>query len=85
MRHSFISYRLDIIKNVHQVCLEAGNSPSVVFAQYRQLVRESEAKEWFPIVTATQPDARCQRRAEFCPELFVEAYLSHGFASVWLG
>ncbi len=50
LRHSFISYRLAQIKNVHQVSLEAGNSPQMVFAHYRQLVTETEAAEWFGIV-----------------------------------
>jgi len=52
LRHSFISYRLALIKNVHQVSLEAGNSPQMVFAHYRQLVRESEAAAWFAISPA---------------------------------
>lgn len=50
LRHSFISYRLAKIKNVHQVSLEAGNSPQMVFAHYRQLVTETQATEWFGIV-----------------------------------
>ena len=50
LRHSFISYRLAEIKNVHQVSLEAGNSPQMVFAHYRQLVTETQAKEWFAIM-----------------------------------
>jgi integrase len=50
LRHSFISYRLAQIKNVHQVSLEAGNSPQMVFKHYRQLVTESAAREWFGIV-----------------------------------
>jgi integrase len=50
LRHSFISYRLAVIKNVHQVSLEAGNSPQMVFAHYRQLVTETQATEWFGIV-----------------------------------
>lgn len=50
LRHSFISYRLAEIKNVHQVSLEAGNSPQMVFAHYRQLVTETQASEWFDIV-----------------------------------
>jgi integrase len=55
LRHSFISYRLAIIKNVHQVSLEAGNSTQMVFAHYRQLVRESEANAWFAIAPAPKP------------------------------
>jgi integrase len=54
LRHSFISYRLALIKNVHQVSLEAGNSPQMVFAHYRQLVRESEAADWFSIAPLKQ-------------------------------
>jgi integrase len=50
LRHSFISYRLAQIKNVHQVSLEAGNSPQMVFKHYRQLVSETQATEWFGIV-----------------------------------
>jgi integrase len=49
LRHSFISYRLAVVKDVGQVSLEAGNSPQMVFKHYRQLVRESEAQEWFAI------------------------------------
>ena len=50
LRHSFISYRLAVVKDVGQVSLEAGNSPGMVFKHYRQLVRESEAQEWFGIM-----------------------------------
>jgi len=50
LRHSFISYRLAVVKDVGKVSLEAGNSPGMVFKHYRQLVRESEAKEWFAIM-----------------------------------
>lgn len=49
LRHSFISFRLALIKDVGHVSLEAGNSPQMVFKHYRQLVRESEAREWFAI------------------------------------
>jgi integrase len=56
LRHSFISYRLAIIKNVHQVSLEAGNSPQMVFAHYRQLVTETQAKEWFAITPPKQAE-----------------------------
>ena len=50
LRHSFISFRHAQIKNVHQVSLEAGNSPQMVFKHYRQLVSETQATEWFGIV-----------------------------------
>ncbi|MBI3870999.1 MAG: site-specific integrase [Verrucomicrobia bacterium] len=50
LRHSFISYRVADVQNVAQVALEAGNSPRMVFSNYRELVRPSEAKKWFGIV-----------------------------------
>jgi integrase len=50
LRHSFVSYRVAAIKDVAQVALEAGNSPAMIFANYRQLVTEQEAAKWFNIV-----------------------------------
>ncbi len=47
LRHSFISYRLAVLKDVAQVSLDAGNSPNMVFRHYRQLVTENEGKKWF--------------------------------------
>ncbi len=52
LRHSFVSYRTAAIKDVAQVALEAGNSPSMVFQHYRQLVTEAEAAKWFTITPA---------------------------------
>jgi integrase len=52
-RHSFISYRLAEIKNVNQVALEAGNSVTMIFKHYRELVREADAKAYFGIVLSS--------------------------------
>jgi integrase len=52
LRHSFISYRLALIKNVQQVALEAGNSPAIIFKHYRELTTEDRAHEWFGILPA---------------------------------
>ena len=49
LRHSFCSYRLASIKNAAQVALEAGNSPTIIFQHYRQLVTETDAKAWFAV------------------------------------
>lgn len=49
LRHSFISYRVAAIKKVAEVALEAGNSPQMIFSNYRELVSR-DAKEWFAIV-----------------------------------
>lgn len=52
LRHSFISYRVAILKSAAEVALEAGNSSRMIFEHYRELVTEAEAKAWF----ALRPD-----------------------------
>ena len=54
LRHSFCSYRLAMIKNAAQVALEAGNSPKMIFSNYRQLVTEAEAAKWFGVMPPKQ-------------------------------
>lgn len=49
LRHSFISYRVAQVQNVAQVALEAGNSSQMVFSNYRELVRPTDAEKWFGI------------------------------------
>jgi integrase len=49
LRHSFISYRVAQLKNVAEVALEAGNSPQIIFKNYRELVKPEQAKAWFEI------------------------------------
>lgn len=49
LRHSFISYRLAIINDVAKVALEAGNSPQMIFQNYRAIVTPQDAKHWFAI------------------------------------
>ena len=49
LRHSYISYRLPIVKSADAVALEAGNSPAIIFKHYRELATEDQAREWFGI------------------------------------
>ena len=56
LRHSFCSYRLAATKNAAQVALEAGNSPKMIFAHYRQLVTETEAGKWFAVLPPREAD-----------------------------
>ena len=49
LRHSYISYRLAILHDTARVALEAGNSPEVIFAHYRELVTPEVAKAWFEV------------------------------------
>lgn len=52
LRHSFASYRTAHIKDVAQVALECGNTPTMIFQHYRQVVTEAEAKKWFGLLPA---------------------------------
>lgn len=55
LRHSFISYRVAKVQNVSQVALEAGNSPQMVFSNYRELVKPAEAEKFFALVPTPAP------------------------------
>lgn len=49
-RHSFISYRLETLDSkIAQVAMEAGNSESIIFTNYRELTDKPTAKKWFGI------------------------------------
>jgi hypothetical protein len=82
LRHSFISYRVAMVKNVAQVALEAGNSPQMIFSNYRELVTPQDAKAWFAItpksVEAMRKKAEVladgrQRQAKIIPYPALEA------------
>lgn len=47
LRHSFGTYRMAIVQNEQQAALEMGNTPGMVFAHYRVIVSEVEARSWF--------------------------------------
>jgi integrase len=49
LRHSYASYRLAEVKDAARVALEMGNSPSMLFRNYRELVTEQEANDWFAL------------------------------------
>ena len=48
-RHSFVTYRCAATGSVDTTAQEAGNSPKVVFAHYRELVSKEDGKAWFEI------------------------------------
>ena len=52
LRHSYGSYLLPISKSAAEVALEMGNSPSMLFRNYRELVTEQQAAEWFAVLPA---------------------------------
>ena len=49
LRHSFVSYRMAVLKSAEQVSLEAGNSPAMVFRNYREIVTPEAAREFWSI------------------------------------
>ena len=49
LRHSFCSYRLAQTSDAAKVALEAGNSPTMIFRHYRELVTPDQAQDWFSI------------------------------------
>ena len=64
LRHSFCSYRLAVTKSAAQVSLEAGNSPKMLFENYRELVTEKAAKEYFGILPEKKGTKSSQGKAK---------------------
>ncbi|HUE41424.1 MAG TPA: site-specific integrase [Chthoniobacterales bacterium] len=50
LRHSYATYRLAQCQDAPRVALEMGNSPAMLFRNYRELADEKEAADWFDIV-----------------------------------
>jgi hypothetical protein len=49
LRHSFISYRVAVVKDLAQVAFEAGNSVEVIQRHYNKRATEAEAKRFFSL------------------------------------
>lgn len=52
LRHSFALHRLPVIGDTARLALEMGNSPSIVFRHYRELVRPKEAAAYWKVAPA---------------------------------
>lgn len=50
LRHSYISYRVAQTQDVPRVALESGNSPKMIFKNYRKPLPATAAPEWFEII-----------------------------------
>ncbi|MEA3211269.1 MAG: hypothetical protein QOE70_4326 [Chthoniobacter sp.] len=50
LRHSYGSYRATILRNLHQLADEMGNSPEICARHYRNPRPKSQAKAWFQIM-----------------------------------
>ena len=49
LRHSFATYRLAHCQDAAKVALEMGNTPSMIFRHYRELVTPKDAAAWWNI------------------------------------
>lgn len=53
LRHSYASYRFALTTDAGRLAGEMGNSPGVVYRDYRELVKKSDAERWFNIMPPT--------------------------------
>ena len=58
LRHSFGSYRMEMIKNAGQVALEMGNSPAMVKKHYYEIVDSAAAREYWAINPLPRTDQK---------------------------
>jgi integrase len=49
LRHSFCTFHFALHKNENLTAAEAGHTPKMLYAHYRQLATEEQAKVWFAI------------------------------------
>ena len=56
LRHSGISYRLALTRDLPRVATEAGNSPAIVQRHYAELVKPNAAKKFFAILPREAPN-----------------------------
>jgi integrase len=49
LRHSYATYRLAQINDAARIAIEMGNSPQMLFRNYRELADEHDATVWFRI------------------------------------
>jgi len=50
LRHSYGSYRLDIVKSEAELSLEMGNSPAMIIKHYRKPLPPGQAAQWWTIM-----------------------------------
>ena len=50
LRHSYASYRLAVTRNANELAIEMGNSPQIIYKNYRELVTPAQGKQWFSVV-----------------------------------
>jgi integrase len=63
LRHSYATYRLAQCQDAARVALEMGNSPQMLFRNYRELADEQDAAAWFSITPAPVANVVSMSRA----------------------
>jgi integrase len=63
LRHSYATYRLAQINDAARVALEMGNSPQMLFRNYRELADERDAAGWFSIAPTPVANVVPMKRA----------------------
>ena len=63
LRHSFASYRLAHCADAARVSLEMGNSPQMIFAHYRELVKPKDAARYWTIKPSADGEKKIVRMA----------------------
>ena len=63
MRHSYASYRLAECADAARVSLEMGNSPQMIFAHYRELVKPQDAARYWQIKPSAEGAKKIVRMA----------------------
>lgn len=62
LRHSYATYRLAQCQDAARVALEMGNSPQMLFSNYREIADEHDANAWFSIAPRSAPNVVQMRR-----------------------
>ncbi len=83
LRHSFASYHYAKYRNENETASLMGNSPQMVFAHYRELVRPADAEAYFRIMPP--PDAAARARAARCQALPLAGKITEEIMSAAFG
>jgi integrase len=50
LRHSYCSYKLALTQKPEELAYQMGNTPAIIYKNYRELVTPVQGKEWFAIL-----------------------------------
>ena len=50
LRHSYCSYKLALTQRPEELAYQMGNSPQIIYKNYRELVTPAQGKQWFAVL-----------------------------------